>query len=55
MKKSKKQEEGNLAPNEADLNENIQPEKLKVAELRNELKVSSINNAINSIRKKFFL
>ena len=55
MKKSKKQEKGNLAPNEADLDENIQPEKLKVAELRNELKVSSINNEINSMRKKFFL
>merc|ERR1719278_1940007 len=38
MKKSRKQEEGNLAPNEAELDENIQPEKLKVAELRNELK-----------------
>ena len=45
MKKSKKQEEGNLA-NEADLDENIQPEKLKVVELRNELKVSSSKIAI---------
>ena len=46
MKKSKNQEEGNLASNEADLDENIQPEKLKVAELRNELKVSSTKFAI---------
>ena len=45
-KKSKKQEKGNLAPNEADLDENIQPEKLKVVELRNELKVSSSKIAI---------